>query len=307
MFAIPFGDQADSSTITTIPQSKTAIGRASMALGFPKETFTPIAAGGVPPYGEDMNGILHMLAQAARAAEAGLVRPFSQNYANSINGYPLGAIVAHPSISGRYVMNAQDNNTAAPPGNGWIDPLSDFVTNEAMASSIQQETARAEAAEGAIFQLPAWVPLYCPFSSAPAGYLPGDGRMFDPVACPQLAAAFPTHQLPATQGLFFRSLDTTNQIDNYDPADNIGRSVLSTEEGSYIVNGNGGGLATAAFISGQIGLAYSGQDAPYTTSHNPTVATVAPGAAFPATPQQYSGYGVARPKNMAWLVVFRAA
>lgn len=230
MFAIPFGDQADSSTITTIPQSKTAIGRASMALGFPKETFTPIAAGGVPPYGEDMNGILHMLAQAARAAEAGMVRPFAQNYANSINGYPLGAIVAHPSISGRYVMNTQDNNTAAPPGNGWIDPLSDFVTNEAMTASLQQETARAEAAEGSLQsalqsaldteqrarvagELPVGSIVLWATVNAPTGWVVCDGRSFTAEECPILSQLFPSLKIPDLRGMFVRGLDTSGKID----------------------------------------------------------------------------------------------
>ncbi|MPV99805.1 hypothetical protein [Bombella apis] len=128
LFAVPWASQADSSTVANIPVTATVIERASMAKGFPKATMTPLAAGGVPPYGEDMNGILAMLSQAARAAEVGLVRPFSQAYSDAIGGYPAGAVVLHPSISGRCVMNTWDNNTSPPPGNGWLDPLAGFVT-----------------------------------------------------------------------------------------------------------------------------------------------------------------------------------
>ena len=135
LFSTPFGAQADSTTITTIPQSKPATGRASMLLGFSKDNGTPIAAGGTPPFLEDMNGILNMLASSARAAELGLLHPFSASYASAIGGYPLGSTVAHPTISGRFLICTQDNNTAAPPGNGWIDPLSDFVTNEALQAA----------------------------------------------------------------------------------------------------------------------------------------------------------------------------
>ncbi len=128
LFAVPWASQADSSTIASIPTTATAIGRASMALGFPKTTMTPIAAGGVPPYGEDMNGILSMLSVAARASEAGLLRPFSASFANAIGGYPAGATVAHPSVPGRFLVCTMDNNSNDPSQNmgGWTDPLAAF-------------------------------------------------------------------------------------------------------------------------------------------------------------------------------------
>ena len=100
-----------------------------MALGFPKATMTPLAAGGVPPYGEDMNGILAMLSLAARASEAGLLRPFSADFANAIGGYPRGATVAHPSAQGRFLICVTDGNTNDP-GNsmaGWVDPLAGLL------------------------------------------------------------------------------------------------------------------------------------------------------------------------------------
>lgn len=171
LFSTPFGAQADSTTITTIPQSKPATGRASMLLGFSKDNGTPIAAGGTPPFLEDMNGILNMLASSARAAELGLLHPFSASYASAIGGYPAGSTVAHPTIAGRFLICTQDNNTAAPPGNGWIDPLSDFVTNEAMAASLQQEVTRAEAAEAGLLPLTGGA-ITGPINRAGGGVLP---------------------------------------------------------------------------------------------------------------------------------------
>lgn len=138
LFAIPWASQADSSTVTPIPATATAIGRASMALGFPKATMTPLAAGGVPPFGEDMNGILAMLSVAARASEAGLLRPFSASFASAIGGYPAGATVAHPSISGRFLICTQDGNENDPASNmgGWIDPLSGLATTDSMQNFV---------------------------------------------------------------------------------------------------------------------------------------------------------------------------
>lgn len=129
IFGVPFGAQADPSTINAIPRTKPDPGRASMNQGFPSETFLPLAAGGIPPFGEDMNGILNMLSRAAQAAELGLLRPFSASYAEAVGGYPAGATVAHPSISGRFLICTQDENRTDPSQSltGWIDPLSSFL------------------------------------------------------------------------------------------------------------------------------------------------------------------------------------
>ncbi|MUG04157.1 hypothetical protein GM556_01170 [Bombella sp. ESL0378] len=169
LFSIPWADQADSSTIATIPQSATAIGRASMALGFPKATMTPIAAGGVPPYGEDMNGILNMLSRAARTAELGILHPFSADYATAINGYPVGATIAHPTIAGRFLICTADNNTNDPSQsmNGWLDPLGNYAT----AAALQQETQRAQAAEAGLLPL-AGGTITGPINRAGGGVLP---------------------------------------------------------------------------------------------------------------------------------------
>ncbi|MCL1512062.1 hypothetical protein DTI93_06645 [Parasaccharibacter sp. TMW 2.1884] len=113
-----------------------------MAMGFPKATMTPLAAGGRPPYGEDMNGILAMLSIAARASEAGLLRPFSAVFANAIGGYPSGATVAHPSVQGRFLICVMDGNTNDP-GNsmtGWVDPLQFTVQSRTSEGNLQVQS-----------------------------------------------------------------------------------------------------------------------------------------------------------------------
>lgn len=305
LFSTPFGAQADSTTITTIPQSKPATGRASMLLGFSKDNGTPIAAGGTPPFLEDMNGILNMLASSARAAELGLLHPFSASYASAIGGYPAGSTVAHPTISGRFLICTQDNNTAAPPGNGWIDPLSDFVTNEAMAASLQQEVQRAEAAEAAILQLPAWVPIPCPLATAPTGFLPADGRSFNTSQYPQLAVGYPNGVLPDLRGMFIRGLDTTGTVDNV-PG---GRQILSFEDGSLVCLGdnNNGNLSTFTGLGGSsvnTVLANYGYDLQLSNG------VKSPLTAWVSNTTNYDGaepVGITRPRNIAFNYIFRAA
>lgn len=298
LFSIPWADQADSSTIATIPQSATAIGRASMALGFPKATMTPIAAGGVPPYGEDMNGILNMLSRAARTAELGILHPFSGDYATAINGYPVGATIAHPTIAGRFLICTADNNTNDPSQsmNGWLDPLGNYAT----ATALQQETQRAQAAEAAIFQLPAWVPLPSPFTTAPAGFIPADGRSFTTSQCPQLASAFPSGSVPDLRGLFIRGLDTSGTRD----PEGAQRSPTSFQEGSYLLNRHDWDGSVSFVPNGNANISYRRDNVEPNTNWNLPIGYGDDGAAWA---NYWAHIGVARPKNSAWNYIFRAA
>ena len=88
---IPFANAGGKNTIPTASQIGITPGAASYADGFPPLTRTPLAAGGTPPSGLDMNGILYDLSAAARWAliEGGL--PFDATFAAAIGGYPRGA------------------------------------------------------------------------------------------------------------------------------------------------------------------------------------------------------------------------
>ena len=61
-FAIPFASSAGAGYIRTIPQTPTGTaGQASLQQGFPPENFSPVSAGGVPPFGQDFNGLLNQV------------------------------------------------------------------------------------------------------------------------------------------------------------------------------------------------------------------------------------------------------
>ena len=60
-FPIPFANGAGSGYIRQIPvtsQISITPGAASLTDGFPPLTFIPEGSGGIPPFGQDMNGIL---------------------------------------------------------------------------------------------------------------------------------------------------------------------------------------------------------------------------------------------------------
>ncbi|XAO70907.1 MAG: hypothetical protein AAYR33_07680 [Acetobacteraceae bacterium] len=52
LFMRVFASEAEAGTVAyPLPQDKTSAGRVGVRQGFPLETMTPIAAGGLPPHG----------------------------------------------------------------------------------------------------------------------------------------------------------------------------------------------------------------------------------------------------------------
>lgn len=119
-FSIPFANSGTKNTIPTASQIGVTAGAASLTDGFPPITFTPVAAGGVPPSGADFNGILNQATAAARWAQAGGGYPWDSAFSTAIGGYPKGAYVLRSDGNG-YWLNTVENNTTNPDsgGAGW--------------------------------------------------------------------------------------------------------------------------------------------------------------------------------------------
>ncbi|MBS3894718.1 pyocin knob domain-containing protein, partial [Serratia marcescens] len=116
--ALPF---AISGKRNAIPKSSDTAGVASLTSGFPDETMVPIIAGGIPPDGKDMNGVLHELSAMGRWANAGAEYTFDPDFSSAIGGYPAGARLL--SSDGKSVfISAVDDNTADPEtaSNQWV-------------------------------------------------------------------------------------------------------------------------------------------------------------------------------------------
>lgn len=121
--AKPFGASAGTGYIRTVPDSGATSGAASYDTGFPPQTFQPIASGGVPPSGQDMNGVLFDLAGNARWAAAGGVAQYDSAYATSIGGYAKYAVLINTASLGDLWMSSVDNNLTDPNGSGssgWV-------------------------------------------------------------------------------------------------------------------------------------------------------------------------------------------
>ncbi|WP_080964446.1 hypothetical protein, partial [Enterobacter ludwigii] len=108
--ALPF---ALNGSRNAIPESGAAAGIATLTSGFPDETMQPIIAGGIPPDGKDMNGVLFELSAMGRWANAGAEYAWDETFSDTVGGYPLGARLL--GSDGQTVfISMQDDNTTNP-------------------------------------------------------------------------------------------------------------------------------------------------------------------------------------------------
>lgn len=108
-------------------QVSVTLGAASFEDGFPAATMVdPEADGGVPPFGQDVTGILYMITAYIALLQAGQRVPFNTTAAAVFAGYAVGAEVAS-TTPGRVWMNALDGNATDPDADAenWAanDPL----------------------------------------------------------------------------------------------------------------------------------------------------------------------------------------
>ena len=114
----PFAESGDRAAI---PDTTIATGRASYTEGFPPITMQPKVAGGIPPDGRDMNGILYALSAHALYLQGGQVFKYDAAVSTAIGGYSIGAVLESTDGSTLW-LNLVDGNTTDPDasGAGWV-------------------------------------------------------------------------------------------------------------------------------------------------------------------------------------------
>lgn len=117
LLPIPFADTGSKQNIPNDSQIGITAGRASYTDGFPPLTRTPLAAGGVPPFGTDFNGVLNDITAALRWSQSGAGYPFNTDFNTAVNGYPKGARIPTSTLDG-YWLNTVDGNTNNPEVSG---------------------------------------------------------------------------------------------------------------------------------------------------------------------------------------------
>lgn len=101
-------------------------GGADFPNGFGPLTRTPIAAGGIPPSGLDMNGILNTITAIQQWQCAGGYFKYDSAFSALIGGYPKYAVLT--GASGTVYVNQVENNTTNPEssGIGWAVMLGSY-------------------------------------------------------------------------------------------------------------------------------------------------------------------------------------
>jgi hypothetical protein len=119
--SIPFANSGTKNTIPTASQIGVTPGAASLTDGFPPLTMTAVAAGGVPPFGQDMNGILYAMSAWQQWQGAGGQVAYDISFSTSIGGYPKGAVLTS-TTAGMFWVSTADNNTTNPDsgGSNWL-------------------------------------------------------------------------------------------------------------------------------------------------------------------------------------------
>lgn len=124
----------------TIPASANPVtGNAGYDLGFPAINMTPKEAGGIPPFGQDFNGILFAVTEALRYIQAGGAATYSAALSTAIGGYPKGAeIIGNDGLT--TYRSLVDSNTNDPNTNqtNWAKNDSDRFSSSLSSNGYQK-------------------------------------------------------------------------------------------------------------------------------------------------------------------------
>lgn len=107
-----------------IPQAASSVtGRAGFDQGFPAINMTPKEEGGIPPFGQDFNGIFYEITKILQYMQAGGQPKFDADFASAIGGYPAGAILSSDDGMSLF-RSVVDGNITNPNlgGDGWARP-----------------------------------------------------------------------------------------------------------------------------------------------------------------------------------------
>lgn len=92
----------------------TAKGKADIQTGFPEITMKSVLNGGVPPWGQDHNGILYKITEGVQWTQAGGTYIYDKNFCDTIGGYPLGAKIKSTIYNYVTFINMKEGNKENP-------------------------------------------------------------------------------------------------------------------------------------------------------------------------------------------------
>jgi len=151
ILTIPFGRDAVPDMVNDIPSDPIVAEpqRASFKQGFPSITTIPLTAGGIPPEGQDFNGILRDITEHVVHQNKGGMYKFAAEIV-AAGGYPQGAVLAANDGLSLWVSlidnNVQDFNSGTPTQWARIAFSGlDSLLNEKLDKASKATQAQAEA------------------------------------------------------------------------------------------------------------------------------------------------------------------
>ncbi|WP_218410689.1 hypothetical protein [Morganella morganii] len=119
----PFAKNGQKNVIPENYETSMESNQATWDQGFGQITMLPVAAGGLPPKGQDFNGIFNQISENIVYLSQGGRFKFSAEYAEAIGGYPKGAILQSDDEKKDYLSlidnNKVDFNTASDISASW--------------------------------------------------------------------------------------------------------------------------------------------------------------------------------------------
>ena len=128
----PFASEGLRNSIAEDVTETTPANAATYTKGFPAVTMTPIAVGGQPPSGKDMNGILYELSSHIAYINKGGNYKFDADFCEEIGGYDIGCVLQSDDSLSLYVNTLPNNKTNPNTSNssGWKVIASSSVVDD---------------------------------------------------------------------------------------------------------------------------------------------------------------------------------
>ena len=128
----PFASEGLRNSIAEDVTETTPANAATYTKGFPAVTMTPIAVGGQPPSGKDMNGILYELSSHIVYINKGGSYKFDADFCEEIGGYDIGCVLQSDDSLSLYVNTLPNNKTNPNTSNsrGWKVIASSSVADD---------------------------------------------------------------------------------------------------------------------------------------------------------------------------------
>lgn len=145
-------------------------GKAGYDQGFPAINMTAKEAGGIPPFGQDFNGIFFDVTKILQYMQAGGHPTYSATLSTSIGGYPLGAMLAKSSGLG-FWRNTTANNVTNPDagGAGWVSDSVGNYANATVVTAASTSLAVTQAGQAFLFTTPSSTVALPPATGVAAG------------------------------------------------------------------------------------------------------------------------------------------